>query len=179
MLYCFTTVEHLKLNSELLLLWQCARLVKQSDSSISPLLIDYRCFCTKDQVVVAYFFLSQFEQTKCPRHLRHLKWYLGFNWVQDGTGGSNLFCERCLRKKFQKTTNWLTFSWIHSTSSYCTYHKHISSSIIFQHNIRSVIFMKTLKYLIPFPQKILSSPCTYEKPNKNCFLTAIYQFSML
>ena len=152
--YCFTTVEHLKLNSELLLLWQCARLVKQSDSSISPLLIDYRCFCRKDQEVGAYFFLSQFEQTKSPRHLRHLKWYLGFNWVQDGTGVSNLFSERCPRKKIQKATNWPTFSWVHSTSGYCTYHKHISSSIVIQYNIRSVnSWSCLLSIYFPFSKK--------------------------
>ena len=82
--YCFTIVEHLKLNYELLLLWHRARLVKQSDSSIRPLLTDNRCFCRKVQVVGVYFLLSRIEQNKSPRHPRDLKWYIGFNWLQDG-----------------------------------------------------------------------------------------------
>ena len=77
------------------------------------------------------FFCLNLNKIRAPdTYIRHLKWYLGFNWVQDGTGGSNLFCARCLRKKFQKITNWLTFSWIHNTSSYCTLNPKIKSHVV-------------------------------------------------
>ena len=153
--FCFTTVEHLKPNSEpLLLLTMCKTGWTKRKQ--------HKRFVDRLQVFLEkrprgwglFFFLSQFEQNKSPRHLRTLKWYLGFTWVHDGTGGSNLFFERCLRKTFQKTTNWLTFSRIHSTSGYCTYHEHISSSIIFQHNIRSVISWRCLLSIyFPFSKK--------------------------